>query len=180
MRIPLSKLKAMVLFFATNTDKRLLGKVKLMKLFYFVDFGHVKEYGSPITWDTYIKLEHGPIPSGIKNLIDSVDEDIDNSLLADVIDIAKSENGHIHRIVPLRAFAEEDKKYFSEDELNIMKAVCIRFANKTAKEIEDASHREAAWQNTSLLDVIAYSRAADDSDCNIPKEEIELLMEVYR
>jgi hypothetical protein len=65
MNIPIQKLKAMILFFATFTDPRLLGKKKLMKLFYFADFGHVKRYASPITYDNYVHLEHGPIPSAI-------------------------------------------------------------------------------------------------------------------
>jgi len=179
MKIPLSKLKAMVLFFASNTDKRLLGKVKLMKLFYFADFGHIKEYGSPITWDTYVKLEHGPIPSGIKNIVDSVEDDIDNSFFSDIISIKKSEGDYLHRIVPLREFTEQDKKYFSESELLVMKNVCIRFADKNTKEIEEASHKEATWIETDLLEVIPYSLAAKDSDCKISKEDIDLMMKIY-
>jgi len=179
MKIPLAKLKAMVLFFASNTDNRLLGKVKLMKLFYFADFGHVKEYGSPITWDTYMNLEHGPIPSGIKNLVDSVAEDIDNSVLADTIEIKKTEDNHLQRVVPFREFSEQDKRYFSESELSVMKNICTRFADKNAKEIEEASHKEATWKETSLLEIIPYSLATKDSDCKIPKEEIDLLIKIY-
>jgi len=85
MKIPLSKLKAMVLYFCGNTDPRFLGKVKLMKLFYFADFIHVKNFGSPITYDNYVRMEHGPIPSVILNLIDAVDGDVDSAELADII-----------------------------------------------------------------------------------------------
>lgn len=179
MKVPLPKLKAMLLFFAYNTDKRLLGKVKLMKLFYFTDFGHVKECGTPITWDTYIKLEHGPIPSGIKNIIDSVEDDIDNSLVSDTIVIEKSEGSYLHRIVPLREFTEQDKEYFSESELLVMSNVCLRFADKNTKEIEEASHKEATWKETSLLEVIPYSLAIKDLDCKVAKEEIDLLIKIY-
>lgn len=169
----------MMRFFASNTDKRLLGKVKLMKLFYFSDFGHIKEYGSPITWDTYINLEHGPIPSAIKNLVDSVEEDIDNALLADAVEIKKDKDSHLHRIMPFRAFTEKDNGYFSESELSVMKHVCVRFANTNARDIKEASHKEAAWRETSSLEKIPYSLAANDSDCQIPKEEIDLLMKIY-
>lgn len=179
MKIPLPKLKAMILFFGKHTDPRLLGKVKLMKLFYFADFGHVKEYGSPITWDNYINLGHGPVPSGIKNLVDSIMEDIDSSDLADTIEIKKTENSYIHRIVLRRDLSEHDKKYFSESELSIMKSVCSRFANKNAKEIETASHKEAAWRETSPREFIPYSLAAKDQNCKIPKEEIDFLISIY-
>lgn len=178
MKISLPKLKAMILFFATHTDKSLLGKVKLMKLFYFTDFSHVKNYGVPITWDTYVNLEHGPIPSGIKNLVDTVAEDIDNSILSDTIRIEKLEDSLLYRIIPLRKFTEQDKKYFTDGEFTIIKAVCGRFADKNTREIELASHKESAWKNTSLLEEISYLLAAEDADCQVPKEEIELSLNI--
>lgn len=179
MTIILPKIKAMVRFFASNTNKRLLGKVKLMKLFYFSDFGHIKKYGSPITWDTYINLEHGPIPSIILNLVNSVEENIDNALLSDAVEIKKDKNSHLHRIMPFREFTEKDKGYFSESELSVMERVCVRFADTNAKDIEEASHKEAAWRETSSLEKIPYSLAANDPDCQILKEEIDLLTKIY-
>jgi hypothetical protein len=68
---PIPKLKAMIRYFATYTDPRSLGKKKLMKLFYFADFEHVKKYASPITFDNYVHLEHGPVPSTILNLVNA-------------------------------------------------------------------------------------------------------------
>ena len=178
MKIPLSKLKAMVLFFASNTDKRLLGKVKLMKLFYFADFDHLKKYGSPITWDTYINLEHGPIPSGIKNLVDGA-EDLDASKLSDTIKIEKTDGIFLHRVIPIRDFNDNDKKYFSETEISIMKEVCDRFFDKNTKEIEDISHKESAWKETSFLERIPYNLASKDKDCKVSKEEIDLMIKIF-
>lgn len=178
MKIPLPKLKAMLLFFGKYTDQRLLGKTKLMKLFYFVDFGHLKKYGAPITYDTYIHLEHGPIPSGIKNLVDTATDDIDNSVLVDTISIDKSKENYLQKIIPLRDFVERDERYFSATEIEVMHKVCERFKNKTAKEIKDAAHRESPWKKTSLLEIIPYQLAADDNDCLVEKEEIELLFKI--
>jgi len=178
MKIPLPKLKAMLLFFGKYTNQRLLGKTKLMKLFYFVDFGHLKKYGAPITYDTYVHLEHGPVPSGIKNLIDTASDDIDSSFLADTISIDISKESYLQRIVPSKNFTERDKRYFSETELEIMYKVCERFKDKTTKEIKDAAHNEAPWRKTSHLETIPYELAASDKDCLVEKEEIELLMKI--
>ncbi len=178
MKIPLPKLKAMIRFFGTYTDKSLLGKVKLMKLFYFADFGHLKKYGVPITWDTYIHLDYGPVPSGIMDLVSTVTEDLDNSVLADTIRIEKTESNYLHRIVPLKKFVEQDERLFSKREIEVMKEVCARFATKTAKEIEDASHKESAWRETYLLQEISYSLAAKDNNCLVSKEEIELALKI--
>jgi uncharacterized phage-associated protein len=179
MKITLPKLKATLLYFCTNTDPKFLGKVKLMKLFYFLDFGHVKKYGSPVTFDTYVNLEHGPIPSTIKNLVDEVCDDIDSSVLADTIYCETSENSKMMRIVPKRKFSKEDTKYFSQTELEILENVCQRFSSSNKKTIEDISHIESPWKLTTLLDCIPYTLAVYDDDCQVSIEEIKLLSEIY-
>lgn len=181
MKIPLPKLKAMIRYFATFTDPKLLGKTKLMKLFYFTDFGHVKKYGSPITYDNYVNLEHGPIPSTILNLINTVENDIDNSNLADTMSIEQKDGSNQKRIVPQEQFKEKDKNYFSPSELEIMQNVCERFVNKTGKFIEEKSHEESAWQMTVELENIPYTLALNDPDCSadIDKEEIEINLKAF-
>ncbi len=174
MNIPIAKIKAILLYFTNNTDVTYLGKVKLMKLIYFLDFMHVKEYGSPVTFDTYINLEHGPIPSFIKNLVDSAADDIDSSNLADTIVFERPAGTRMFRFLPKREFTETDKDYFSQSELDILEKVCARFGNKNTQFLEDASHREAPWSKTNFLEEIPYTLATEDPDCQSTKEEIEL------
>ena len=166
MKIPLVKLKAILLYFCNYTDVKFLGKVKLMKLFYFLDFIHLKKYGSPVTYDTYVKLEHGPIPSFVKNLIDNAADDIEGSELSDVIDIEKPDGTRMYRFLPQRKFTEKDKQLFSETEFEVLKRVCVKFGDKNTKWIEDKSHKEASWKNTGFLEKIPYAVAAEDSDCD--------------
>jgi len=179
MTIPVPKLKAIILYFCTNTDGRFLGKTKLMKLFYFLDFMHVKKYGSPVTYDSYIHLEHGPIPSTIKNLVDTAADDVDNSILADTISVVRQEGFDLQRIVSKRTFSERDAKYFTESEIEILNEVCNRFGDKNTKYIEDASHIEAPWQKTQLLEEIPYILAAEDDDFLADKEEVELMLKIH-
>lgn len=180
MRISTPKLKALLLYFCTYTNPKFLGKTKLMKLFYFADFLHVKKYGSPITYDRYVHLEHGPIPAALKNLVDSAGDDVDNSLLADTISVEKTDNYDMFRIKPLRKFSPEDHKYFTKNELEILNSVCQRFGEANTKAIEDASHKEAPWQKTIVLEEIPYSLALADSDCLVDKEEIDFLMHISK
>jgi len=149
-----------------------------MKLFYFLDFMHLKKYGTPVTYDTYVKLEHGPIPSFIKNLVDTATDDIDSSMLADTIHIERPEGTDMYRVLPNRRFTEADRGYFSENELEILEQVCKRFGNKNTKYIEDASHAESSWKQTKLLDVIPYTIAANDADSVATMEDIELLSKI--
>ncbi|HSX42321.1 MAG TPA: Panacea domain-containing protein [Candidatus Saccharimonadales bacterium] len=178
MNLPLSKLKALILYFACNTDNRFLGKVKLMKLFYFLDFMHLKQYGAPVTYDRYIHLEHGPIPSAIKNLVDTATDDIDNSVLADTITVERPDGIDMYRILPRRDFSERDRKLFSQTELDVLEQVCTTFGNKNTQYIEDASHSEAPWHKTDLLEEIPYTLAAKDPDSRVTEEEIKLLLNI--
>ena len=177
MNINLNKLKAIILYFSINT--KYLGKVKLMKLIYFLDFMHLKNYGRPITYDNYVNLEHGPIPSTIKNLIDDAGEDIGSSIFRDTIKVEKKARptGNIMiKFIPKRKFEDFDRKYFSESEFEILEAVTNKFKNSTSDQIEDASHKESPWKETEYLDPIPYTLAAKDVDSKVTEKEIELLL----
>lgn len=178
MKIPIPKLKAMARYFATNTDPNLLGKKKLMKLFYFVDFGHIKKYASPITYDNYVHLEHGPIPSKILNLVNAVENDTENSILGDALLIEIKDGSDMKRIVVSQKFTEKDKDYFTATELKIMEEVCKKFRDSNGRNIEDASHKESAWLMTKELDDIPYTLAVNDPDCLVDKEDIETILSI--
>ncbi len=178
MRIPLGKLKAILIYFSNFTNTKYLGKVKLMKLFYFLDFMHLKQFGTPVTYDTYIKLEHGPIPSTVKNLIDTAAEDIDISELSDTIHFERPVGTAMARILPNRQFTDSDKGYFSETELLVLEKVCAIYGDKNTKFIEDASHNEAPWKETEFLDNIPYTLAANDLDSKVSVSDIELLNKI--
>jgi len=178
MKIPISKLKAILLYFANYTDPKFLGETKLMKLIYFLDFMHVKNYGTPVTYDTYVNLEHGPIPSTIKNLVDTARNDIDNSFLADTISIEPVPNFNMWRITKKRDFTEQDKNLFSETELEILNRVASKYGDKVTSYVEDASHKEAPWSMTRQLDAIPYTLAANDPDCLVTEEEIRFATEI--
>lgn len=175
MRIPQQKLEALLLYFYENTEKRYLGKVKLMKLFYFLDFGHVKRFGLPVTYDNYVNLEHGPIPSTIKNLVDQVEENEHEALLAGTIRVNPPSNGLlIHQVVGVRKLSNNDLKLFSDSERSVMEDVCRRFGTLNTQLTEDASHKEAPWRDTVKLQPILYSLAGRDPDSSFTEEEISV------
>lgn len=181
MNIPLAKLKALLRYFCAYTNPELLGKTKLMKLFYFVDFEHIKRHGVPITYDTYIHLERGPIPSKILNLVNSVKDEGEEAILSDTITVKEenlSSSSSIQKIGCISEFTEEDKKYFSDNELKVMDQVVKLYKDKNAKELVDASHSQAPWSETRELDEIPYTLAAHDDDCLVEEEDIKLLAQI--
>ena len=178
MKIPLEKVRGMILYFAKHTDPRFFGKTKLMKLFYFADFSHTKKYGLPITFDQYKNMEHGPVPTTIYSLVSTAYSDPNESKLGDIIEFENTEGSRIHKIIPKKEFSNIDRKMFSIAELEIMANVCQRFSTANKKIIEDASHKEHPWSDTDFLDDISYKLAARDSDSETSEEEIELALKI--
>lgn len=146
-----------------------------MKLFYFLDFTYIKKYGTSITGDTYYHLEFGPIPTTIKNLVDSVGDNPEMAMLSDVITIQCEDNHDIHKVICLQPFTEKDKEYFSEAEFETIKSICVRFKDYSTPQIVDFSHKEAPWLLTRQLEAIPYMLAAEDTDCSVTKQDIKLL-----
>lgn len=178
MRISAPKLKAIIKYLCENTDPKLLGKTKLMKLFYYIDFTHIKKYGTSITGDKYYHLERGPIPSVIKNLIDGAEEEPDLAILSDTIQITKKADSNLCQISCLQDFTKKDEEYFSEIELETMKVVTEKFGSYSTKQIVDLAHSEAPWLKTKEVEAIPYTLATEDIDCKVSKEDIELLNKI--
>lgn len=180
MKIPLPKLKALILYLCENTNPRFLGTTKLMKLLYFIDFDNVKQHGFPITYDRYVNLEHGPVPSTIMNMVDLVACNPDDAELSDTIKIEpiQWEGRFMKLIKPTRKLEESEIDYFSDTELDTLAKICKRFGRDNTKKIERASHNEAAWSSTDLTDDIPYSLAGKDGDSRFTEEEISEMMKI--
>ncbi len=180
MNIPAQKLKAIILYFCEKTEPKFLGKVKLMKLFYYLDFAHVKKYGCPVTFDNYVKLEHGPIPSVIKNMVDDAECDPDVSVLSDIINIEHKEGTEMHRIVPRRKLQTSDVDLLSKTEIEVLDNICQRFGEKNTDFIEQASHKESPWLKSAMYMDIPYTMAAQDKDCLVDEDTIKFCMQIFK
>ena len=180
MNISLSKLKAIILFFAHNTSPQYLGKVKLMKLFYYLDFNHVKKFGTPVTGDTYFHLEKGPVPSAIMNMVGELAADPESSKLADDITIETPVGTRMLRIKALRDFSKADKALFTESELQVMREVSEKFADDSTDDIVEASHAESPWKETRYGQLIPYELAAHDGNSCYTEEELRFLTSIVK
>jgi uncharacterized phage-associated protein len=178
MNISLAKLKAIILYFAQNTNPQYLGKVKLMKLFYYLDFNHVKKFGTPVTGDSYFHLEKGPIPSNIMNMIGELATDPEASKLADDIGIETPVSTRMLRIKGLREFDSKDEALFTESELEIMKEIAKVFGDDSTDDIVEASHAESPWKETTYGQSIPYELAAHDRNSEYSEDDIRFLSSI--
>ena len=109
---------------------------KMNKLLFYIDFLSYRQRGMAMTGLTYRAIDYGPVPDRWDRVYSEFDEiqqeprpvgDYEGNVLV----------GH----------ASPAADTLSDDETAIIRAVCRRFKDATAREISVVSHAEPAWQN---------------------------------
>jgi uncharacterized phage-associated protein len=146
------KLQQVILYFLERINNVHLGRTKLMKLLYFVDFNHYEAHGAPVTGANYRKLPHGPYPDKIEKLIAKMER------AGLVREVKADHKGYTqHRLITLNG--KFDPAKFSGTELQALERVAADWADATAAQIEAATHREAPWAGTQAGKKIDYEMA---------------------
>ena len=146
------KYKQAILFLLNGSANNIqLGKVKLFKLLYYVDFDHYQSYEAPVTGDTYRKLDYGPVPSHAQEIIDEMEAD-------GLVEVSQRQVGNYLQNTFL-ALAKHDTNKFTATEMEILGQVEKKWAAHTRSEIVAATHGEAPWRAVGMGDEIPYSLA---------------------
>ena len=146
------KLQHVILYFLEHMNNVHLGRTKLMKLLYFVDFNHYEARGCSVTGATYRKLPHGPYPDKIEKAIAKME----NVGMVREIRVKRGKFTQ-HRLITLDA--KFDAARFSGAELETIERVAADWAEATAADIEATTHNEAPWAGTANGKVIDYEMA---------------------
>lgn len=97
-------------FFILNEIEEGCDIHKVCKILYFADQKHLVKWGRPITGDHYIKMNYGPVPSNIKNIIDfSSDIQRNGNILSTVVEYDSDELS-VSEINCLKESIEENRK----------------------------------------------------------------------
>lgn len=147
-----AKLQQVILYFLEHINNVHLGRTKLMKLLYFVDFNHYEAHGQAVTGATYRKLPHGPYPDKVEKLIGKMEKD------GLVREVKTNHKGYTqHRLITLAG--KFNPALFTGTELQTLERVAADWADATAAQIEAATHREAPWAGTEEGKTIDYAMA---------------------
>ena len=133
-----------ITYFLHNT--RNCYKKKLYKLLFLLDFEFYEISGRPVTHLDYFAWKMGPVPSELQVSIDNGDDD-----LISYFEIRTEHLGEGYEATALHNRADFDARYFSVKEFEIMKRLADTWADATAKDLEDYTHREGrpwhrAWE----------------------------------
>lgn len=128
------KLCNAIVYFAKRTEK--LGKTKLFKLLFFLDFEHFKLTGRSVTGLQYSAWPMGPVPKDLFDEYDSPGEDL--ARCVEFRDV-RTKNVAMKKVVALTEF---DPKSFSKRELALMERLAGEYRAATAEEMIEATHLE--------------------------------------
>jgi len=129
------KLVEAVVFFAANVRK--LGKTKLFKLLYFLDFEHYRDTGRPVTGLEYFAWPMGPVPKVLQNELEAPPEDWEGRVSFSKIDTARGGS-----MLAVKALGDFDPKHFSKRELKLLRRLADEYKNADADSMVDATHLE--------------------------------------
>jgi uncharacterized phage-associated protein len=152
VKINEKKYKNVILFFAGKIKNGTLGKLKMMKLLYFLDFDYFEKYGKSITNDQYLRFDNGPIPRMAEKILKEMNGR-DIKIIRKKIGFGYNDQQHIES---LKNF---DIDLFSKEELLMMEEVANKWEKLSGVEMKNASHGEAPWIATPRNEVIDYNLA---------------------
>ena len=147
------KYKNIILFFANKIKNGTLGKLKIMKLLYFLDFDFFEKYGKAVTDDEYLRFENGPVPRMAEKILKLMNGNEIKIYNKKICVSGYRDQQHIE------AIKDYDISIFTKEELMMMEEVADKWEKFSGAEMKSASHGEAPWIATKPNGVIDYNLA---------------------
>lgn len=157
------KLINAIIYFIENTS--LLGKTKLFKLLYFLDFEHFKETGRSVTGLEYQAWKMGPVPVALQEEIGNPEKDLSEKIEIEVIEGNKG-----YKPTNFVAKAIFDASHFTKRELRLLENIASRYDLCNAKEMVFWTHIEQepwhrVWEiENRKHEKIPYEYILDEED----------------
>ena len=130
---------------------------KIFKIIYFADRQHLADWGRPITGDTYIAMEAGPVPSRLYDMLMIVRGD---SYLPDMEGLGKY--FQVENWMYVRPLQDADLNKLSVSEQEAMSEAIEKYATLSYDEIKEKSH-DVAWRCTARDFSISWDNIAREA-----------------
>lgn len=145
--LSLDKVVDVIRYFAASLKVTNLYKVKLMKLMWYADALSYKKRGFAITGLVYQALPMGAVPVGHNSIIDLKD------VPCEEVDMGETNAYHF--------LLNGEQKFLSlsNEDIKILDIVIEKIGTMSTNEIVDFMHKEQAYLQTSLRDIISFQYA---------------------
>ena len=129
------------------------------KLLYFADKEHFLDWGRPITFDRYVAMVHGPVPSAVRNMLMTAagvtagigEEQLESSrahadALSGLVRVELEESDKGERQCVFSLSARSNIQNLSESDVEALEKVIRDLGTKSFGYLRDLSHRDEAWR----------------------------------
>jgi uncharacterized phage-associated protein len=128
-----------------------INKMKALKLVFLADRYHIRKYGRLITNDNYLAMQHGPVPSAVKDIAESNDYLDDTTKDYSLKFIEPVDN----RI--LKSVNKLEKSVLSKSDLEALKFAWDNFGHLDQFQLRDLTHLYPEWEK--------YRDSIDSKSC---------------
>lgn len=135
------KYTELLIYIINYIDASMLGKTKLYKILFFVDWESIKLYGISITNDKYLKYPMGPVPENAWSLISTLKRN-------DTISVQMNISENQKFMYLFKANREANLNVFSPQEIELIRQVVERCASKSKVELVEESHK-GPWNDVN-------------------------------
>ena len=142
---------------------------KIFKIIYFADRQHLADWGRPITGDTYIAMDAGPVPSRLYDMLKIVRGD---SYLPDTEGL--SQYFRVENWMYVHPLQDADLNKLSANEQEALSDAIAKYAALSYDEIKEKSH-DVAWRSTARDFAINWDSIAREA--GLDGEELECVNE---
>ena len=172
MNVQFDKIKTLnaLLYVANRVQRRDFHKI--FKIIYFADRQHLADWGRPITGDTYIAMDAGPVPSRLYDMLKMVRGD---SYLPDTEGLG----GYfqVENWMYVRPLKDADLNKLSANEQEALSEAIQKYAGLSYDEIKEKSH-DVAWRSTARDFSISWDSIAREA--GLDGEELECVNDFSR
>lgn len=135
---------------------------KTFKILYFADQKHLVSFGRPVVGDTYVKMQYGPVPSYVRDLIQGNIP-------------GHSDNFQVYDGKFIKNLSEPNLDYLSETDIDCLKESIAENRNLNFGQLCDKSH-DFAWNNaTWQIDYEDIFKAVSDDENMLQYIRINIL-----
>ena len=169
MDVKFDKIKTLnaLLYVASRVQRKDIHKI--FKIIYFADRQHLADWGRPITGDTYIAMEAGPVPSRMYDMLKIVRGD---SYLPDYENLGRyCRIDNWMYVTPLK---DADINKLSKTEISALDDSISKYSLLSYDEIKEKSH-DIAWRSTARDFAIKWDQIA--LEAGLDAEDMECLNE---
>jgi len=129
-------------------------KTKLLKLIFYADFKHYKDFNTSITGSQYAHLAFGPVPDQYDTLLVAV-----SSWLKEVEKKEQVSGDYVGEVFTTQS--QPDMTAFTKSELDTLNYISVNLSHLNSKQLSNLVHKEKAYLETNHLDIIPYTYAED-------------------